>query len=236
MHDIMHARMRVCINANRVTTTTALRVYNIMFMHPTWVRVHPNMQLNACVYIYIYTYVLMQMIHAWISCLHVRMLTNNTQRYMYMHTCTHVYNVCGYAFVVARCAFMHAHHCVYLSGLIPTQPALTGNIDALRALVHQKLEVPKECARVKTRFTVKKPDTHGVYAGVFAMKVARSRRAHKKPAAVVASDDLGNGWSVMTLLRKSGAQKGKAYKLYKSPSGKVWDSLKKATAAGFDVS
>ena len=121
-----------------------------------------------------------------------------------------------------------------LSGTVAhAAPKVTGNIDALRKLVDKKFapvaKPPKTTVVAKkTRFSFKRSDVNGVFAGSFIRKCAM-----KKPSAEVSTVVNQDGWRVRTLERKGGSQAGSQYHVYSGPDGASYPSLKRAKLAGF---
>ena len=122
-------------------------------------------------------------------------------------------------------------------------PTYSGDLDKLREMVHGRFTKAK-LAKVP-----------------FAARVAASRRKHtvkskprpsdpppvvpkKRPASASSSpvdavptagvdQACSGGWTVRTLFRHSGPNKGKEYYWHIAPDGTRYPSYKKATAAGF---
>ena len=111
---------------------------------------------------------------------------------------------------------------------LPNSPVTS----ALRQYVDNKFKV---VVHVPRRIRGKHADVHGVY-GKFTMSCL------KRPAAVVVikrpagfDATTGQGWTVVSIIRKSGLQAGKAYKKYVGPDG-TYDSKVKAERAGYVAS
>ena len=111
---------------------------------------------------------------------------------------------------------------------VPTK--LTGDISALRQYVDNKFKV---VVHVPRRIRGKHADVHGVY-GKFTMSCL------KRPAAVVVikrpagfDATTGKGWTVVSIIRKSGIQAGKTYKIFVGPDGQRYTSKVKAERAGY---
>ena len=107
---------------------------------------------------------------------------------------------------------------------------LTGDIDALRKFVDSKFT---DTRPVKRRFTVKRPDVHGVF---FKGKSVKAWLGKRPEAAKEAADATAGSWHVQTYTRKGGLHAGKPYKTFHGPDGRKYTSLKQAALAGFVVS
>ena len=111
----------------------------------------------------------------------------------------------------------------------PVSTKLTGDIDALRKFVESKFTAT---GPVKRRFTLKRPDVHGVFKGKFVKAWLRKRPAAAKETA----DATAGSWHVQTHTRKGGLHAGKPYKTFFGPDGRKYTSLKRAALAGFVAS
>ena len=107
---------------------------------------------------------------------------------------------------------------------------LVGNLSDLRKLVDKKFEGIEGTAVKRRRIVGKQPSKGLGYAvhAVHRKPAAAAAAVHRKPAA--AGDDC---WQVLQFTRKSGAQAGKNYWVFKSPDGKSFASLKQARLHGY---
>ena len=107
---------------------------------------------------------------------------------------------------------------------------LTGDISALRQYVDNKF---KDVVHVPRRVRGKHADVHCVF-GKFAkscLKRPATGVVIKRPAGFDAT--TGGGWTVVSFLRKSGLQAGRAYKVFVGPDNRRYDSKVKAERAGY---
>ena len=92
-------------------------------------------------------------------------------------------------------------------------------MDALRKLVASKFTDDVE--HVPRRFRGKHTDVHGVFGNKFVkscLKRPAAVEVLKRPAKFDVTSD--EGWSVLTLTRKSGILAGKTYNVFVGPDGR----------------